>query len=88
MARRLMMWAGVGFALVVAWAIYAAIVPMYAGSLTPLTLTVLALTCPIAYASLALQFPLQLVWALILNAATFAFIGTLLETLRWSTRHA
>ncbi len=87
MLRRVMLWGSIGLGLGLAWAIYAALVPMYVGSITPLTSAVLAITCPIAYASLAMHFPLQLAWAFVINTATFAAIGAALESVRAQLAH-
>jgi hypothetical protein len=84
MKRTIAIWAAAGLLLAVAWAVYAAYVPMYRGSLGPATWTTLALTFPAAFASMRIGFPLRLVWALVLNVATFAMVGALVEVIRFS----
>jgi hypothetical protein len=50
----------------------------------PTTWVLLAATFPAAFASLRMGFPLQLAWGMILNMATFAALGAILEGFRRS----
>lgn len=84
MKRTIAMWAGAGLLLAVAWAVYAVYVPMYRGSIGPATWVLLAVTFPAAFSSLKIGFPLHLIWAVLLNVATFAALGAIVEGVRLS----
>jgi hypothetical protein len=84
MKRTIAVWAGAGLFLAIAWATYAAYIPMYRGSIQSATWTLLAITYPVAFASLKIGFPLKLVWALLLNTVTFATLGAMIEVIRLS----
>jgi hypothetical protein len=84
MKRTIAIWAGVGLLFAAAWALHAAYVPMYRGSIHSTTWTLLALTFPAAFASMRMGFPLKLVWAIVLNVATFATAGAMIEFIRSS----
>lgn len=76
MKLRIAIWAGVGALVVVLWTLYISIAsPTYLGNLW----TLAYLTCPIA---LARQHALSLYSVLLFNAATYALVGTVVETLR------
>jgi hypothetical protein len=76
MKRRIGMWAIVGFLLAGCWAFYAlAVTPPALTSI----MTLVRLTCPIALFS---SYPLSLYLVLVANAATYALVGLLVETLR------
>jgi len=76
MKLRIAIWTGVGALVVVLWTIY-----ITATSPTPLgnLWTLAYLTCPIA---LARHYSLSFYFVLLVNAATYAFIGTMVETTR------
>jgi hypothetical protein len=40
------------------------------------------LTCPVVFASFYFHFPLGVYWTLLANAATYALVGLIMETLR------
>ena len=86
MKRTIAIWAGAGLLFAAAWAIYAAYVPMYRGGVHPTTWTLLAVTFPAAFASMRMGFPLKLVWAIVLNVATFATVGAMIEAIRFSAQ--
>ena len=83
MKFRIAIWAGVGALVVVLWTLYIA-----ATSSTPLgTVGTLAsyLTCPIA---LAHHYALSFDLVLLVNAATYALVGLLVESLLPRLNHA
>lgn len=77
MKRRIAIWASAGALVVVAWSLY-----IFA-STTQLTakamVWALCLTCPIA---LARHYPLSFYFVLFANAATYALVGIVAETIR------
>ncbi len=76
MKLRIAIWAGVGALVVVLWTLYiSATSPTHPGNLWILA----CLTCPI---SLARQYSLSLNFVLLFNAATYALVGTVVETMR------
>ena len=76
--NRIAVWAAVGFIVAGCWALYAAVSPSTLE--TSRSLWILArITCPITFAS---HLPLSLYAVLIANAATYALIGLIVETLR------
>jgi hypothetical protein len=76
MRKRIAIWAGAGLVVAAFWVLYA-----FAASPESIPgLRVLAgITCPITLAS---HFPIGLSWVLITNAATYALVGLIVETLR------
>jgi hypothetical protein len=73
MKLRILIWSAAGALVVVLWNLY---LPMMS-STTGWTL--LCLTCPIA---LARNYALSFYFVLLMNAATYALIGTVVETVR------
>jgi hypothetical protein len=73
---RIAVWAGVGALVVVLWTLY-----ISATSTTPLGIvrSLAYLTCPI---SLARRYALGFHFVLLMNAATYALVGTVVETMR------
>ena len=45
-------------------------------------------TCPVVFASVRFHFALGLYWSLFANAATYALIGLMVETLRQQLYYA
>lgn len=82
MKHRIGMWASAGFLVAGCWALYALARPTLIGSTKPIAILV-RLTCPIALLSF---YPLRLYWILLANAAAYALVGLLLETL-WQKLH-
>ena len=83
MRGRVALWASAGFLVAVCWAVFAfaASPEFFLTSLRePLVKAALYLSCPVAYAGR--YFPIQLWRVLLLNAATYAVIGFLIEALR------
>jgi len=85
MKYRIAMWAGAGFLVASYWAFYAfAAMPTMLFA-KPEIMILVRLTCPIALLS---QYPLSLSWVLFANAATYALLGLIVETLRSQLNHA
>ena len=85
MKNRIARWASVGFLVAGFWALYAlASAPPAFTSADPM-LTLVRLTCPIAFLSF---YPIRLYWVLLANAATYALLGLIMETLRPRLSHA
>jgi hypothetical protein len=85
MKRRIAIWASVGFFVAGFWALYAlTTTPPALTSADPVT-TLVRLTCPIALISF---YPLSLYLVLLANAATYALVGLIVETLRQQFHHA
>jgi hypothetical protein len=79
MKHRIVIWASVGFLVAGCWALYAlATNPPAMTSADPI-LTLVRLTCPIALLS---SHPLSLYSVLLANAAIYALVGLIVETLR------
>jgi hypothetical protein len=80
MKYRIAMWAAAGFLVAGGWALYAlATTPPAFTSADPL-LALVRLTCPIAI--LGKFYPISLYSTLFANAATYAAVGLMVETLR------
>jgi HAMP domain-containing protein len=76
MRNRIALWALAGLFVAGFWAIYASLTSI--APLWPLA----EFTCPIAAASIHLNFPVSLFWAAVANTATYALAGAVIETLR------
>ena len=83
MRFRIAVWASSGFLVAVAWAIYAFVSRPFTFSDPMMALA--QLTCPIA---LFRSYPLRLEWVVLANAATYAFVGLIVESLRRRPVHA
>jgi hypothetical protein len=84
MRHRLLIWASVGFLVASCWVAYTFITPpdyLGASMRNPIVEAVAYTTCPISLAGRYL--PLRFWWIPSINAATYAVIGLILETLRW-----
>jgi len=82
MSGRIAVWAGAGFLVAACWAAYAFMTPpeSFLTSLQePLVRAALYVSCPIA--SLR-HYSIKLWWVLLANAATYAAVGLIIETLR------
>ncbi len=76
MKLRIAIWTSVGALVVVFWTLYiSATLPAPLGTLWALAY----LTCPVA---LARHYPLSFYFVLLANAATYALVGTGVETMR------
>ena len=85
MKTRIAIWAAAGALVVVFWTLYVSATPANSLSM-PRALSILVdLTCPIALAgNHALSFGL----VLLVNAATYALVGTVVETVRRHSKAA
>jgi hypothetical protein len=84
---RIAMWASAGFVIAVGWAIYFAMASKDV-PIAPIVETLVRVTCPIAFASFYFHFPVGIYSAFLANAATYALIGLIVETLRRQLHHA
>ncbi len=85
MKSRIGTWAIAGFLVAGCWALYAlATTPPALTAADPM-MTLVQLTCPIALLS---SYPIRIYWVLLANAATYALVGLLVETLRQRLNHA
>jgi len=84
MKYRIAMWASAGFLVAGCWGLYFAVrskdIPI-----EPLVYTLARFTQPIAVLS---SYPLSLYLVLFANAATYALVGLIVETLRQHLHHA
>jgi hypothetical protein len=88
MKSRISIWAIVGFLVACSWALYAfATTPPAMTSADPILILV-KFTCPVVAASFYFHFGVSLYWSLLANAATYALVGLMVETLRRKPRHA
>jgi hypothetical protein len=85
MKRRIAMWAGAGLLVAAGWAIYAMVSTPPALTIADPILPLVRLTCPISNLGF---YPLSLYWVLAANAATYALLGLIVETLRPKVRRA
>jgi hypothetical protein len=82
MKYRIAMWAGAGFLAAGFWALYFfPTAPIPIASIEPMW-TLARVTCPIVFASFYFHFPVGVYWALLANAATYATLSLIVETLR------
>ena len=85
MKYRIAAWSGMGFLVAGCWAIYAILSKPPALTSADPILPLVRLTCPITLVSF---YPLSLYWVLVANAATYALLGLIVETLRRRPRRA
>lgn len=78
------MWAGAGFFIAGFWALYALAGTHPALASDDPMMTLVRLTCPIAFFS---AYPIGVFSVLIANAATYALVGLVVETLRRQLKH-
>jgi hypothetical protein len=79
MKYRIGVWAIAGFLVAGCWALYASATTPPAMTPSDPIVTLVRLTCPITLLSF---HPLRLYWVLLANAATYALIGLIVETIR------
>ncbi|MGO8788646.1 MAG: hypothetical protein ACLQVL_14875 [Terriglobia bacterium] len=85
MKYRIALWASAGLIVAGCWGVYFARANKD-NPIEPIVNTLVRLTCPVAIAGR--YFPISLYWSLVANAATFALIGLIVETLRRQLRHS
>jgi len=79
MKLRIAIWAFAGFLIAGFWALYLYPTTLFAD---PALSTAARATCPITFAGFGIRF----YWVLLANAATYALIGLIFETLRQLSR--
>ncbi|HWI67074.1 MAG TPA: hypothetical protein VNS88_01615 [Nitrospiraceae bacterium] len=79
MKHRIAIWAGVGILVAGCWALYFAMASKE-NPIPPIVNTLARITCPIAIAGA--HFPISVYWVVAVNAATYALVGLIVETLR------
>jgi hypothetical protein len=83
------MWASAGFLVAAGWNLYVvAVTPVQIPSAEPMVWALVRLTCPVVLASFYFHFGLYFCWVLLANAATYAFVGLIVEGLRRRFRSA
>lgn len=87
MKNRIAIWATVGFLVAGGWAVYFALANKD-NPINPIVNALTRVTCPVGMASMYLHFPISVYWVLVVNAATYALVGLIVETLRPKPRHA
>jgi hypothetical protein len=83
MKYRIAVWAGIGFLVAGLWAVY--FFQIAPTTSTKAMWTLSRLSCPIAFFS---DYPIRLYWVLLANAATYALVGLVVETLRRQLKRA
>ena len=83
MKHRVAIWACVGFLIAGCWVVYTFVTPPESLWMDqPVVQAVLYLTCPISYVGRHYPFPLSWKLFVLLNAATYAVVGLILEMFR------
>ena len=82
MKYRVAMWASAGFLVAVGWAVYAFATTAPAMTFGDPIMKLVELTCPIVFAGMHFNFGISLGWSLAANAATYALLGLIVETVR------
>lgn len=88
MKLRIALWAIAGFLVAAGWAFYAAATFPDLIQAKPLVWNLALLTQPLAFASMHFNFPASIYWVLTTNAASYALVGLIVESLRRQLRHA
>jgi len=88
MKYRIAMWAGAGFLIAVGWALYAFATTPPAMTFGDPMMVLVELTCPIVFAGNHFHFGISLYWSLVANAATYALLGLMVESMRHRLHHA
>jgi len=79
MKTRIAIWCGVGLLIAGCWAVYFAIANKDK-PIEPVVNALARITCPVAIAGS--HFPIRFYWVLVLNAATYALVGLIVEAAR------
>jgi hypothetical protein len=86
MKLRIAIWAGMGFLVAGWWGLYFAEANKD-NPIEPLVYALAGLTTPVAAIVSSLKFPVGLYWVIVANAATYALVGLIVETLRRHYKH-
>jgi len=79
---RIAMWASAGLLVVGCWQLYVFATAPIPISVEPIVWVLARLTCPVLFASFYFHFGVGFYWVLLANAATYALVGLIVETLR------
>lgn len=89
MKYRIVIWTVAGFLIAGGWALFSfAMPPMAVSPASPVVWTLARVTCPVVFVSFYFHFGIQLYWVLLANAATYALLGLVVESLRRRRIHA
>lgn len=89
MKRRVAIWALLGFLVSAGWVFYSfSAFPSPIGHIGSLSWNLAVLTQPIAFASFHFNFGIKFYWVVLINTATYALLGLMVEMLRRELRHA
>lgn len=87
MKFRIAMWAGVGFLVAASWALYFAM-RSKDNPIEPIVRTLGSLTQPVLFIGSYFHFGMSFYLVILANAATYALVGLIVETLRRRLHHA
>jgi hypothetical protein len=87
MKYRIGMWASAGFLVAGCWALYALAKSNPITLAEPIVYTLARLTQPIVLVGFYFHFGFYFYWVVLANAATYALIGLIVETLRQQLSH-
>jgi len=82
MKYRIAMWASAGFLIAVGWAVYAFATTAPAMTFGDPMIVLVELTCPIVFVGNHFNFGISVFWSLVANAATYALLGLIVESMR------
>ncbi len=88
MQYRIAGWASAGLLVAGCWALYIFTTTPPAMTSADPVVRLVEFTCPVVFASIHFHFALGLYWSLLANAATYALVGLIVETLRRRPEHA
>ncbi len=89
MTHRIAIWALLGFLISAGWVIYSfSAFPSPIGDIGSLSWNLAVVTQPIAFASFHFHFGIRFYWVVLVNAATYALVGVMMEMLGRQLRHA
>ena len=87
MKYRIAIWASAGFLIAAGWALYFA-VRSKDNPIEPIVYTLGLLTQPVALVGSHFHFGMSFYFVILANAATYALVGLIVETLRQKLHHA
>jgi hypothetical protein len=88
MKCRIGIWAIAGFLIAGCWALYAFARAIPIASAEPIVYALARLTQPVVLVGFYFHFGVYFYWVLLANAAAYAVIGLIVETLRQRLNHA